>query len=408
MSKKNEELKVVASEPLESIDDSSKVDEGAKDDEKSKESTTATPSDKAEDKKEDEEVKKNTDEKKKDAKEKPLPEVKKEESPSESKKERKSVSFKSEVDATEEVPINDEEDKAPPQPPRPKDPVQQVIDELKAAFPNIEEKLVVATLIASQGNPDPAFNALLYISDPSFKPEIPVYVAAPEPNALGKKNSNELTDDELLARKLQKEFELEDRRNRRKSQERRRQQQGRQQQQQRSRRSDEDFDDSPDEFEQIKETFTQGLEDARTTLNGWVSNLARRFDGATEGQLQQQLQQRQQSENPKLFGALGGSSFNENKRKSNRFDEDPEIISNDFHDRIRLQDNDTEETPSLPTRPKTDTAKAEESTTKKQWQPLETENANSDAFLVTDSEDEDIIETTTNANTTNTTTPNKK
>ncbi|RCK56327.1 Ubiquitin-binding protein CUE5 [Candida viswanathii] len=407
MSKKNEELKVVASEPLESIDDSSKVDESAKDDEESKESTTATPSDKAEDKKADEEVKKETDEKKKDTKEKPLPEVKKEESPSDSKKERKSVSFKSEVDATEEVPINDEEDKAPPQPPRPKDPVQQVIDELKAAFPNIEEKLVIATLIASQGNPDPAFNALLYISDPSFKPEIPVYVAAPEPNALGKKNSNELTDDELLARKLQKEFELEDRRNRRKSQERRRQQQGRQQQQQ-PRRGDEDFDDSPDEFEQIKETFTQGLEDARTTLNGWVSNLARRFDGATEGQLQQQLQQRQQSENPKLFGALGGSSFNENKRKSSRFDEDPEIISNDFHDRIRLQDNDTEETPSLPTRPKTDTAKAEESTTKKQWQPLETENANSDAFLVTDSEDEDIIETTTNANTTSTTTPNKK
>ena len=89
------------------------------------------------------------------------------------------------------------------------------------------------------------------------------------------------------------------------------------------------------------------MEEARTTLNGWVSNLAKRFDGNSDQQGQQK-----QSENPKLFGALGGSSFNENKRKSNRFDEDPEIISNDFHDRIRLQDNDNEQTPSLPSRPK--------------------------------------------------------
>ena len=93
---------------------------------------------------------------------------------------------------------------------------------MKQAFPNIEEKYIIATLIASQGNPDPAFNALLYISDPTFKPEIPVS----KPPALAFINNQlvlvavvetkkELTDDELLARKLQKEFELEDERNRR-------------------------------------------------------------------------------------------------------------------------------------------------------------------------------------------------
>ena len=57
----------------------------------------------------------------------------------------------------------------PPQPPRPKDPTQEIIDDMKQAFPNIEEKYIIATLIA--GNPDPAFNALLYISDPTFKPK---------------------------------------------------------------------------------------------------------------------------------------------------------------------------------------------------------------------------------------------
>ena len=99
----------------------------------------------------------------------------------------------------------------PPQPPRPKDPTQEIIDDMKQAFPNIEEKYIIATLIASQGNPDPAFNALLYISDPTFKPKIPVY----KPPALasstgpigtggGGRNQKELTDDELLARKLQR------------------------------------------------------------------------------------------------------------------------------------------------------------------------------------------------------------
>lgn len=404
MSKKNEELKVVASQPLDSIDDSIKVKEDTK------ESTKVTKSD---DKKDDDKEKEKTEELKKekndvkDSKlidEKPLPDIKKEESLIESKNERKSVSFKNDVDATEEVPINDiDEGEAPPQPPRPKDPVQQVINELQSAFPNIEEKLVIATLIASQGNPDPAFNALLYISDPSFKPEIPVFNPVSEPNVLTKKNTNELTDDELLARQLQKEFELEDRRNRRKAQERRKEQHRRHshqgQGQQRRRSDDGDIDDSPDEFEQIKETFTQGLEEARTTLNGWVSNLAKKFDGNSN---QQGQGQQNQSENPKLFGALGGSSFNENKKKSNRFDEDPEIISNDFHDRIEIQNNDNEEeeeeNPLLPTRPKNSTSiESKDNNVQKQWQPLETENANSDAFLVTDSEDEDedIIGTTT-------------
>ena len=43
------------------------------------------------------------------------------------------------------------------------------------------------------------------------------------------------------------------------------------------------MDDSPDEFEQIKETFTQGLEEAKSTLNGWVSNIAKRFEGNNDG-----------------------------------------------------------------------------------------------------------------------------
>lgn len=259
-------------------------------------------------------------------------------------------------DETEEVPIDD--DKPPPRPPRPASPVAQLTKTLKDAFPNIEDKYITTVIIASQGNLDSSFNALLYLSDPSFKPEI--NIQAPEkpqrpPNA---------TDDELLARQLQKEFEKEDLRRRRRSEDKRRQ---------RPKKVPEYEDESPDEFEQIKETFTQGIEDARTTLNGWVSGLSKKFSGEPEPA-------RSSNANPQLFGALGGSSFKNNEvRSKTRFDEDPTIITNDFHDKINLKNNE-EELPAPP---------VDEKASKK-WQPLNSDvPINSDAFLVTDSEEED-------------------
>ena len=209
------------------------------------------------------------------------------------------------------------EEAAPPVPPkRPKDPVEQIVQDLKDAFPQTDDKIITAVLIASQGNPEPAFGALLYLSDPTFKPDIPVYPQhQPTSNpraAFGSglvrsrapsDTSHTFTDDEILARKLQKEFELEDERQRRRREEKARQRQhhgersnrgggagvaarSRSSRERRRNNDDDGFDDddeSPDEFETIKETFTQGLEEARTTINGWVSGLAKKFDNAGSG-----------------------------------------------------------------------------------------------------------------------------
>lgn len=68
---------------------------------------------------------------------------------------------------------------APPKPPRPR---EQVKATLKEAFPEVDDNIIEAVLIASGGNIEPAFNALLGISraipvittgmtDPSYKPE---------------------------------------------------------------------------------------------------------------------------------------------------------------------------------------------------------------------------------------------
>lgn len=284
------------------------------------------------------------------------------------------------------------EEEAPAPPPRPISPLTQIKQDLKDAFPNVEEKLITAVLIASQGNPDPAFNALLYISDPSVEAEIPE-PAPPVPSKQVNMPKSTLTDDELLARKLQKEFELEDKR-------RRAQHHDRERRRRRHQSQPEDLeDDSVDEFGQIKESFSQGFEEARTTLNGWVSGIAKKFQEPTDDAIQSK---EQQSQNPKLFGALGGSSFTKQNKK-NTFDEDPRIISNDLHSEINLKDNDEEEqdAPTLPKRQR-DQANKEKSAqsdsymdSNKKWQSLNSDvPVNSDAFLVTDSEDEDTGVTT--------------
>ncbi|KAK6198794.1 uncharacterized protein RJT21DRAFT_122429 [Scheffersomyces amazonensis] len=385
MSKKSEQLTVVAAEPIEQIDESTKTTSATTTNTNTSNTTTT----------------------------KTLDEV-----PINDDDTEKKSSIEAEPQAEAGAGAEQETEAPPPaRPPRPVDPITQVTNELKEAFPNIEEKLITAVLIASQGQVDPAFNALLYISDPSFKPEIPV----PQTEALEPKTSitstkpSILSEDEILARRLQKEFENEEARRRRRHE--RKKKLGNQNPNQQSQQYREDFDDSPDEFDQIKETFSQGLEDARSTLNGWVSNLAKRFDGNDkQGNQQSQQYQQQVGGQPKLFGALGGSQFN--RRGHNKFDEDPEILSSDFHRRISLNDNEKDTPlPGLPTRP-TDkplpqhppqsdsevissaTPLTTGDTTKsgKKWQPLEADvPANSDAFLVTDSEDEDTTTAATTA-----------
>lgn len=243
-----------------------------------------------------------------------------------------------------------DDDVAPPQPARPVLPLAQIKKDLKDAFPQTDDRVIEAILIASEGRADPAFTALLFLLDPSFKPEPP----APAPPAPARQPT--VTDDELLARQLQKEFEKEDR----KRQQRRRKQPAPPQE-----------EDSEDEFDQLKETFTQGFAEAKDTINSWVSGLSKKFAPEEDARAQGQRQPL------KLFGALGGSSFN--KLPTHNFDEDPEILASDFRHKANLS---SEKPPLLPTR-----TKREQDT---RWEPLNSDvPVDADAFLVTDLEDED-------------------
>ncbi|SCU85620.1 LAME_0D02080g1_1 [Lachancea meyersii CBS 8951] len=86
-----------------------------------------------------------------------------------------------------------------------------ILAELTEAFPNIETKYVKAVLIASQGVLDPAFNALLYLSDPTFEAEasVPSAPAVAEGQGLArppKVGQTQLEQDEMLARQLDAQF----------------------------------------------------------------------------------------------------------------------------------------------------------------------------------------------------------
>lgn len=279
-------------------------------------------------------------------------------------------------DANEDVPLDSKEidlqevpaespqsknlsdDEGPPRPARPASALSKMQADLHDAFPQVEEKYIKAFLVASEGRIDPAFNALLSLLDPNFKPD-PI---VPQLEPVHLRDPDAPTDDELLARQLQKEFNREERRRQAANRERHR-----------KLASADSDNESPDEIDQLKEQFTQGFEEARSTLNGWVSGLTKKFsdiDGLNSNK----------KSSPKLFGALGGSSFNSSQEKRfNKFDEDPEILSLDFSKNVNLNDD---KSPSLPKRP--------QKPQNERWQPLTSDvPVNPDAFLVTDLEEED-------------------
>ena len=62
---------------------------------------------------------------------------------------------------------------APAVTPKQLSPVEQAKATLVEAFPTIDTAVIDAVLTASGGSLEPAFNALLGMSDPTFKPEFP-------------------------------------------------------------------------------------------------------------------------------------------------------------------------------------------------------------------------------------------
>ncbi|ODV60495.1 ubiquitin-binding protein CUE5 ASCRUDRAFT_21442, partial [Ascoidea rubescens DSM 1968] len=162
---------------------------------------------------------------------------------------------------------------------------------LQDAFPTIDQKYINAVLIASSGNLDSAFSALLYLSDPNFKIDLPT----PKNQSLNLpsndqfKKMNQLEQDELLAKRLAKQFEMESTQSNRSHQSRHKSSKPPNQNERNKKNKSEYYDgdsDSDDPFTtfidedlpQIKKEIAKGFEETKLKVNNWVSELTKKFN----------------------------------------------------------------------------------------------------------------------------------
>ncbi|GAV53198.1 hypothetical protein ZYGR_0AI04820 [Zygosaccharomyces rouxii] len=215
---------------------------------------------------------------------------------------------------------NDEEEEAPPLPTRrrpadlpiegsskslPKKIENPILKQLKEAFPNIEENYVKAVIIASQGVLEPAFHALLFLSDPESGKDIDLPsqpLQAPPSEPLLQRRQSQLEQDEMLARQLDEKY------NRRRSRKtgssggnggeeyERKQRLRERQRRMQTPISVEEYreiygdEEEPDmwgqlvdkDLPELRTRANKSIQDTATKLNGWFNGLSKKWYGDQE------------------------------------------------------------------------------------------------------------------------------
>ncbi|EUC33773.1 hypothetical protein COCCADRAFT_95079 [Bipolaris zeicola 26-R-13] len=238
------------------------------------------------------------------------------------------------------VRFNEEATEIPPQkPPRPVDPQVQAQNTLIEAFPTVDSNVIKAVLVASGGKVEPAFNALLSMSDPNFKAE-----EAPPPQPPRPQPRSQLEQDEIFARQLAQHYESQGG-----SGPQRPRQQGTRQRQGESEREYSFFDD---DLPEIRKNIEQGFKETQQTVTKWISNFTKKLDGEMEeydryGNPQYTGRtappQQRQNFGPSQSDQMHGIRKSAEQRRSadhNRYDADNRVIGDDFA-KLELRDNDS-------------------------------------------------------------------
>jgi len=216
------------------------------------------------------------------------------------------------------------EDEAPPKPPRPLSPQQQAENTLKEAFPSIDAAVVKAVLTASGGRVEPAFNALLGMSDPDAfrEPTPPPQPPRPQAQRVGSTPKSQLEADEQYARQLAEHYgggwSNEPRRGSRGDMPRGRQQTGLKP----NEMNEENHSFLDDDLPVIKENLRKGFLETQSKVNGWITNLKKKIDGEDED-----------GPAPQGYNAQYRSRRSGDGRQSgdyNRYDADPQVLGDDF------------------------------------------------------------------------------
>ncbi|KUI58738.1 Ankyrin repeat protein nuc-2 [Cytospora mali] len=213
----------------------------------------------------------------------------------------------------------------PPKPPRPATEQQKNEAILKEAFPDIEASVIKAVLIASRGQIDPAFNALLGMSDPDAIQNDADEQPPPQPPR-PQHGQSQLDADEAYARQLAQHYENQsaayEARTSNRGPPRQRQQTGLKPNEL---HDDREYSFLDDDLPVIQEQLKKGFQETQTKVNSWFKDLKKKFD--------EQFDEGEQSTQPqggRGHYARGSGQSSTRSRDYERYDADPELLSDDF------------------------------------------------------------------------------
>ncbi len=254
------------------------------------------------------------------------------------------------------------EEAPPAKPPRPFSAREQAETTLKEAFPSIDAALVRAVLSASGGQVEPAFNALLGMSDPNSQKDIEPPAKPPRPTL------SQVEADEMYARQLHEHYSGAAR-----------QQHQQQPQRQmspswgapsqppklgdrkgpRTAEQERSFIDGwsdnavnraivdalpLDDLPVIRDNIRKGFLETQSTVNKWIGNIRKKIDGDDDGDFSSQPARPAQGyqSGPQTYGRRSGDMGRQSADRE-RYDADPELIDDDFS-RLELRDSENTST----------------------------------------------------------------
>ena len=255
-------------------------------------------------------------------------------------------------------------DEAPPmKPPRPLSPREQAENTLKEAFPSIDTAVVKAVLAASGGQVEPAFNALLGMSDPDSQRDPGPPAKPPRPTqqygAGTTTEQNQLEADEMYARQLDQHYSGGAR-----LQQQEQPSPGWNQQSQRPKPSSrlgskgaenersfiDGWSDNAvnrslvdalplDELPVIKDNIRKGFLETQSTVNKWIGTIRKKIDGEDDSDFNSQPARPAQGyQPPQSYGRRSGE-MGRRSAERDRYDADPELIDDDFS-RLEMRDDE--------------------------------------------------------------------
>ncbi|KAG5919032.1 hypothetical protein E4U42_006626 [Claviceps africana] len=207
---------------------------------------------------------------------------------------------------------------APRKPPRPLSEAQKNVMILKEAFPTVDDSVIKAVLRASGGQIEPAFNALLEMTDPDAVREEPEEVPPPQPpRPQGRTQMSQVEADELYARQLAERYDNIG------AYEARTSSGNRNAQSNHAWDGDErEHSFIDDDLPAIRENLRKGFLETQTKVNGWIANIRKKIEESFD-----------ETEENTSYPGQPPHRHGEASRRSGdyeRYDADPQVLGDDF------------------------------------------------------------------------------